>query len=77
MDRIVLHDIIVQGRHGAYAQEREQPQTLRIDLVLQLDLSRAAASDDLADTLDYADVYRRIVRSSRRIRTRFSNVWQP
>ena len=37
MDRIVLHDIIAQGRHGAYAQEREQPQTLRIDLVLQLE----------------------------------------
>ncbi|MGC2243811.1 MAG: dihydroneopterin aldolase, partial [Candidatus Aquilonibacter sp.] len=61
MDRIVLHDIVVQGRHGVYAQEREQPQTLRIDLVLQLSLSRAAASDDLADTIDYADVHRRIV----------------
>ncbi|MGC2131428.1 MAG: dihydroneopterin aldolase [Candidatus Aquilonibacter sp.] len=61
MDRIVLHDIIVQGRHGAYAQEREQLQTLRIDLVLQLSLSRAAVSDDLADTIDYAGVHRRIV----------------
>ena len=61
MDRIALHDIVVQGRHGAYAQEREQPQTLRIDLVLQLNLARASASDDLSDTIDYADVHRRIV----------------
>jgi dihydroneopterin aldolase len=61
MDRIVLHDVLVQGRHGAYAQERESPQTLRVDLVLQLSLARAAESDDLADTIDYADVHRRIV----------------
>jgi 7,8-dihydroneopterin aldolase/epimerase/oxygenase len=41
--------------------ERALPQPFRIDLVLQLDLSRPAASDDLRDTIDYADVHRRIV----------------
>ncbi len=61
MDRIVLHDIVVQGRHGAYPAEREQPQAFHIDLVLHLDLSRAAASDDLGDTINYAEVHRRIV----------------
>ena len=61
MDRIVLHDIVVQGRHGVQARERETPQPFRVDLVLQLDLSRAAASDDLRDTINYAEVHRRIV----------------
>jgi dihydroneopterin aldolase len=61
MDRIALHDIVVQGRHGAHPQERAQPQAFRIDLILHLDLSRAAASDDLGDTINYAEVHRRIV----------------
>ncbi|HUA10279.1 MAG TPA: dihydroneopterin aldolase [Candidatus Acidoferrales bacterium] len=61
MDRIVLHDIVAQGRHGVHAGEREHAQPFRIDLVLQLDLSRAAASDDLHDTINYAALHRRIV----------------
>jgi len=61
MDRIVLHDIIVHGRHGVYPKEREIAQPFRIDLVLQLDLSKAAASDDLGDTINYAALHRRIV----------------
>jgi dihydroneopterin aldolase len=61
MDRIILHDIIVRGRHGVNPSERELLQPFRIDLVLQLDLSRAASSDDLHDTINYAAVHRRIV----------------
>jgi 7,8-dihydroneopterin aldolase/epimerase/oxygenase len=61
VDRIVLHDIIAHGKHGVNPRERQQPQPFRIDLVLQLDLARPAASDDLGDTIDYADVHRRIV----------------
>ncbi len=61
MDRIVLHDIIVQGKHGVKPGEREKLQPFRVDLVLQLDLSRAAASDDLHDTINYAAIHRRIV----------------
>jgi len=61
MDRIVLHDIIVQGRHGVYEHERADAQPFRLDLVLELDLSRAAASDDLNDTINYAAIHRRIV----------------
>jgi dihydroneopterin aldolase / 2-amino-4-hydroxy-6-hydroxymethyldihydropteridine diphosphokinase len=61
MDRIVLHDIVVQGRHGVNPGEREKLQPFRIDLVLHLDLSRASASDDLHDTINYAATHRRIV----------------
>jgi dihydroneopterin aldolase len=61
MDRIVLHDIIAHGKHGVKSDERATPQPFRIDLVLHLDLSRAASSDDLHDTINYAAVHRRIV----------------
>lgn len=61
MDRIMLRDVVVHGRHGVHARERETAQPFHIDLVLQLDLARAAASDDLRDTIDYAEVHRRIV----------------
>ena len=61
MDRIVLHDIVAHGKHGVNPSERETTQPFRIDLVLHLDLSRAAASDDLHDTINYAAIHRRIV----------------
>jgi 7,8-dihydroneopterin aldolase/epimerase/oxygenase len=61
MDRIVLHDILVHGKHGVNPTERETLQPFRIDLVLHVDLSRAAESDDLHDTINYSAVYRRIV----------------
>ena len=63
-DRITLCGMRFTGRHGVGADERGVPQPFEVDLVLWLDLSRAAASDDLADTVDYAaafEVARRIV----------------
>ena len=61
MDRIVLHDILVLGKHGVHPAERDVAQPFRVDLVLELDLSRAAASDDLRDSINYAAVHRQIV----------------
>ena len=63
-DRITLRGMRFMGRHGVTPDERAEPQPFEVDLVLRLDLSRAAASDELADTVDYAAVYvlaRRIV----------------
>ena len=63
-DRITLRGMRFMGRHGVSAEERSEPQPFEVDLVLRLDLSRAAASDELADTVDYAAAFvvaRRIV----------------
>lgn len=63
-DRITLRGMRFLGRHGVSADERAEPQPIEVDLVLRLDLSRAATSDDLADTVDYAAAFtvaRRIV----------------
>ncbi|MGH3614512.1 MAG: dihydroneopterin aldolase [Pseudonocardia sp.] len=52
-DRIELRGLRVRGRHGVYAEERRDGQDFVVDVVASLDLRAAAASDDLADTLDY------------------------
>jgi dihydroneopterin aldolase len=56
-DRITVRGMRFSGRHGVGAAEREEPQPFEVDLVLRLDLSRAAASDDLAATIDYAALF--------------------
>lgn len=49
------------GRHGVEAEEREHGQTFLVDLDLHLDTSEAAATDDLASTVNYADVARQVI----------------
>jgi dihydroneopterin aldolase len=56
-DRITLRGMRFPGRHGVTPEERAEPQPFEVDLVLRFDLSRAAASDDLVDTVDYASVF--------------------
>ena len=52
-DRIELRGITVFGHHGVLPHERELGQTFVIDATLELDLSEAGATDDLARTVDY------------------------
>jgi dihydroneopterin aldolase len=52
-DRIALRGLRVRGFHGVLAAEREQGQDFLVDAVLSLDVREAAASDDVADTVDY------------------------
>ena len=53
MDRITLSSMRYEGLIGATEEERLCPQMLEIDLVIEADLSAAAASDALGDTVDY------------------------
>lgn len=57
MDRIRLKDIIVYGYYGATDPERQVGQRLLLDLDLRVDLSKAAASDSLGDTVSYEEIY--------------------
>lgn len=52
-DRIELRGLRVRGHHGVFEHERRDGQDFIIDVTLWLDLSVAAASDALADTVDY------------------------
>lgn len=61
MDEIAIAGIRALGRHGAYPGERDAPQPFDVALKLYADLSAAAASDALRETIDYAAVHRRVV----------------
>lgn len=62
MDAITLRRIRAYGRVGADPGERERRQPIEIDVTAEIDLRDAAASDGLADTLDYATLRDRLVR---------------
>jgi 7,8-dihydroneopterin aldolase/epimerase/oxygenase len=55
-DRIAVRGIRAHAHHGVYAFERERGQEFRVDAVLELDTSAAAAGDDLARTVNYAEL---------------------
>lgn len=55
-DRIELRGISAWAHHGVLAHETELGQEFTLDLVLHVDLSVAAASDELDDTVDYGTV---------------------
>lgn len=55
-DTISLTGLRAVGRHGVYDFEREQGQDFVVDVVLELDLSPAAGSDDVADTVHYGQL---------------------
>jgi len=55
-DHIDLTGIEVRARHGVFDFEKEQSQPFVVDLRLWLDTTRAAATDDLGDSLDYVTV---------------------
>jgi len=61
MDRITLRGIRAYGRHGADLGERNRAQLFAIEVCCELDASGARANDDLAATVDYAALHRRIV----------------
>lgn len=53
MDAISLDGIEVWANHGVLEHEADLGQRYVIDLTIHVDLRAAAASDDLADTVDY------------------------
>lgn len=59
-DGISITGIEVFAHHGVLEDEKEKGQVFAVDLSLDVDLRQAGASDDLADTVDYGDLARRV-----------------
>ena len=59
-DRIELRGLTVRGHHGVFEHERRDGQEFVVDITVWIDLDRAAASDDLTDTLDYGALAARV-----------------
>jgi dihydroneopterin aldolase len=55
-DRITITGIRGIGHHGVFEHERINGQEFVVDVILTVDIQRAIATDDLADTVDYGAV---------------------
>jgi len=61
MDRVFIENLTVETVIGVYDWEREIRQAVSLDLEMDFDIRAAAASDDIADTLDYKAVSKRLI----------------
>lgn len=61
MDIIFLRDLRVETVIGIFEWERTLRQTVTLDLEMAADVRRAAASDEIGDTLDYKAVAKRLI----------------
>ena len=55
-DRITLTGLECFGFHGVFDHEKREGQKFTVDLICWLDFAEAAATDDLAKTINYADL---------------------
>ncbi|RDI38437.1 dihydroneopterin aldolase [Falsibacillus pallidus] len=57
MDKIHVHDMEFYGYHGVFPEETKLGQRFRVDLTVELDLKKAGETDDLEESVNYADLY--------------------
>jgi len=55
-DRIVLTGVRAFGYHGVLPHERTDGQEFIVDIEVETDFDACAASDEVADTVNYADL---------------------
>ena len=55
-EKISITGISGRGKHGVLPSEKSEEQEFIVDVILKAKLLKAAESDDLAETIDYAEV---------------------
>ena len=60
-DIIFISDLRIETIIGIYDWERKVRQTISLDLEMATDISKAAASDSIDDTLNYKAVAKRLI----------------
>ena len=61
MDKIYIKGLRVYAYHGVKETEKEKGQPFELDVTLSVDVSAAGQSDDLAQTVNYSKVAKRII----------------
>lgn len=61
MDTIFISGLKADTIIGIYEWEKNTRQTILLDLEMATDISKAAASDDIEDTLNYKSISKRLV----------------
>ncbi|WP_027405522.1 dihydroneopterin aldolase [Anaerovibrio sp. RM50] len=59
-DSIYLEGMEFFGRHGVLPEEQRLGQRFIVDLAMELDLHEAGITDDLAATVNYAEVFAKV-----------------
>lgn len=57
MDRIILKNLAFFSFHGVLDEEKSLGQKFYIDIELSLDLKKAGVTDNVQDTVSYAEIY--------------------
>ena len=60
-DKLLIEDVRFYGHHGVTAAQQSVGAWFSVDVELAVDLAAAAASDDIASTVDYGRIAARIV----------------
>ena len=61
LDRIHIRDLLLRCIVGIRDWEREAKQNVLLNITLHCDLKEAGESDDIADTVDYVTIKKRVV----------------
>lgn len=61
MDRVIIEDLLVRGIVGINDDERVNRQDVVVGVTMWVDTRPAAASDDIADAVNYRTVSKRII----------------
>jgi FolB domain-containing protein len=61
LDRIHIRDLLARCIIGIYPEERENRQDVLVNITLYADLSEAAQSDRIGDTVDYKRLKKRVL----------------
>lgn len=59
-DQLLIENLLLEALVGVHPHEKRIHQRIRLDLELTVDAARAAATDRLADALDYVAVRERL-----------------
>ena len=59
-DKLSVHGLELWGRVGCTEAERAFPQRLEMDVVLEMSLAEVGRTDDLSESVDYAQVVERL-----------------
>ncbi|PTL38176.1 dihydroneopterin aldolase [Alkalicoccus saliphilus] len=57
MDKVYVEGMRFYGYHGAFQEETKLGQRFYADVVMEIDTEQAGNTDDLDDTVNYAEVY--------------------
>ncbi len=61
MDKVFIRDILARGIIGVNDWEREKPQDIIINIELYTELRKSAATDSIAECIDYSKVTKKVI----------------